>query len=137
MKFENSPLSERFSFSKLELPFGNFFLCENFIISEIYEGVHFDMDKIIFAAKEIIAFYGEDAKLAYISNRTNSYSTDPQDWANITANSNQLVATAIVSYNQMGRLNANLEKHFSKLEMHICYSLEEAVTWVNSLKVLA
>ncbi|MDO6759572.1 hypothetical protein Q4566_05110 [Tamlana sp. 2_MG-2023] len=95
------------------------------------------MDKIIFAAKEIIAFYGEDAKLAYISNRTNSYSTDPQDWANITANSNQLVATAIVSYNQMGRLNANLEKHFSKLEMHICYSLEEAVTWVNSLKVLA
>ncbi|MBU2951176.1 hypothetical protein KO493_10755 [Tamlana agarivorans] len=136
MKFENSPLSKTFSFNKLELPFGNFFLCKKFIVSEIHEGEHFDMDKIMFAAKEIIAYYGEEAKIAYISNRVNSYSTDPQDWANITANSNQLIATAIISYNQMGQLNANLEKHFAKLEMKICDSLEEAITWVNSLNVV-
>ncbi|WP_194767420.1 hypothetical protein [Tamlana sp. I1] len=136
MKFENSPLSESFSYHKLEMPFGDFFLCENFIIAEIHTGVHFDWQKIGMAAKEIIAHYGLDSKVGYISNRVNSYSVDPQDWANISNNSNQLIGTAIVYYNHMTELNAQLEKRFATaLNMHTCYSLEEAIDWVNNLKI--
>ncbi|AUS06802.1 hypothetical protein [Pseudotamlana carrageenivorans] len=135
MKFENSPLSKIHSFYKLELPFGNFYLCEKFIISEIHEGVHFDWNKIMLATKDIIGYYGGDAKVAYISNRVNSYSTDPQDWANVTENTTQITATAIVSYSSMSELNASLEKHFAKLDMETCNSLEEAITWVMNLKV--
>lgn len=136
MKFEKSPLSQIHSFYKLELPFGNFYLCKKFIIAEIHEGVHFDWDKIVFAAKEIIGYYGEEVKLGYISNRVNSYSIDPQDWANITQNSNQITATAIVSYSSMSQLNASLEKHFATLEMETCISLEEAITYVTNSKIL-
>ena len=135
MKFEDSPLSKIFRFLKVEMPFGDFYLCENFIISELHEGIHFDLPKIKMASKEILDYYDKDIKLSYISNRVNSYSIDPQGWSTINITLEQLIKnTAIVYSNHMTELNTHLEKHFSKLEMHTCYTLEEAINWVNTYK---
>ena len=136
MKFEDSEHSKTFNYYKLEMPFGNFFFCEKFIISEMDAGVHFDWGKIERVLKEAITFYNPGVKLGYISNRINSYSVDPQDWAKVATTSNMMAGSAIVYYNYMMYLNASLEKRFSKVDMHYCLSLEEAIEWISSLEGL-
>ncbi|MEC3908676.1 hypothetical protein VOI54_16735 [Tamlana sp. 2201CG12-4] len=136
MTFENSTYSKTYNFYKLEMPFGNFFFCDKFIISEINAEVHFDWNKIELVLKEAIKFYGLNAKLGYISNRVNSYSVDPQDWAKIAIQSNMMAGSSIVYYNYMMYLNATLEKRFSVVKMHPCLSLDEAIEWISNLDEL-
>ncbi len=58
---------------------GMFYFFDDFIISEMNEGVHFNWE----AAQDIIELalnhYGSDSKISYISNRVNSYSIEAQD----------------------------------------------------------
>ncbi|MEW4925378.1 hypothetical protein [Algibacter sp. 2305UL17-15] len=134
MKFEKSPYFEKLKPYKLELPFGNYYLCPNFFIGELFEGVHFDWEKTEILVKEIIKFYGEFKPIAFISNRINSYSVDPQNWIKIVQKYNILVASAIVAYNNSNYINASLEKHFAKKSIKRCLSLSEAIGWVESLE---
>ncbi len=133
MKFENSTYSSTLKYYKLEMPFGNFYFCEKLIISELHAGLHLDWSKIEILVKEIIEFYGKDAKLDFISNRVNSYSIDPQNWIKIEQY-NIIKRSAIVYYNHMMYMNATLEKRFSKIKIHPCLSLDEAMDWVLNLE---
>ncbi len=136
MKFENSPFSKTISYYKLEMPFGNFFLCEKFIISELNADIHLDFPKIELVAKEVLEFYGEDDKIGYISNRINSYSVDPQVWTKAQRfnRNNMVLGGSIVFYNDMMFLNASLEKRFSTVRVLPCLSLGEAIDWVLNLE---
>ncbi|TNJ41525.1 hypothetical protein KFZ70_12755 [Tamlana fucoidanivorans] len=135
MKFEESLQSKLLSHHKLEMPFGTFFFCENFVISEIHSEKHFDWPKIELVLKEIIDFYGAGAKLGYVSNRVNSYSIDPSHWAKINSNKAviEMIGTCIVYYNYIMYLNASLENRFSDVEIKSCLSLDEAIEWVQRL----
>jgi hypothetical protein len=134
MKFTNSDYSKKLHHSKLSLSFGEFYLFETFFISEIYEGVHFDWDKVEDLIMNLIDFYGEDIKLGYISNRVNSYSIDPYTWVKIENTYDFIVASAIVSYNHISLMNTKIEKLFSKKSIKACDSLEEAIKWIRNLK---
>ncbi|AUP77472.1 hypothetical protein [Flavivirga eckloniae] len=135
MKFESSLYCKKLSYYKLELPFGDFFLCEKFIISELHAGIHFDWPKIKIVAKEVLNFYSENSKLGYISNRVNSYSVDPQVWTKVERfNRNSFViGGAIVYYNDRMYLNATLEKRFSKVKIVPFLSLDSAIEWIVNL----
>ncbi|MDO5980699.1 hypothetical protein [Flavivirga spongiicola] len=133
MKFENSTYCNTLNHYKLETSFGNFYFCEKFFIAELHTGVHFDWPKIEVLANEIIAFYGKNVKLDYISNRVNSYSIDPQNWIKIEKY-NVIMRSAIVCYNHMMYMNASLEKRFSKGKIYPCLSLNEAIEWVMKLE---
>ncbi|WP_303317519.1 hypothetical protein Q4Q34_16500 [Flavivirga abyssicola] len=138
MKFENSHLSKTINYYKLEMSYGNYFLCEKFFISELNAGIHLDWPKIQEAAKDILSFYDKDDKLGYISNRINSYSVDPQVWAKAEQynKNNMVVGGTIVYYNDMMYMNATLEKRFSKINIHSCLSLDEAIEWILNLDAL-
>ncbi|GAA3603843.1 hypothetical protein Q4Q39_09745 [Flavivirga amylovorans] len=135
MKFENSTYCNSISYYKQEMPFGNFYFCEKFIIAELHAGVHFDWSKLELVIKEIIEFYGNDVKLDFISNRINSYSIDPHNWIKIETY-NIIEKRAIVYYSKIMYMNASLEKRFSKVKIHPCLSLDEAIEWVQHLKKL-
>ena len=45
MNFENYSYSKTTNYTKLEMPFGTYYLCEKFFIGELHEGVHFDWKK--------------------------------------------------------------------------------------------
>ena len=134
MKFENSPLSKTLHFHKQEMPFGDFYFFETFIISEIYEGVHLDWAKIEKMLVELIKYYGVNTKIGFISNRVNSYSADPQYWMKISEDIFKLDGTAFVCYNERAELNSNVEKHFSDLNIVNFSDLDEAITWITNLK---
>lgn len=134
MKFEKSLYFEKFSPKKLELDFGIYYLCTNFFVGELYESVHVDWTKVEELISELYTFYGENTKLAYISNRINDYSVDPQNWVKVDKHYDLLVASAIVAYNNSTYINASIEKNFTKMSIKRCLSLTEAIEWIESLE---
>lgn len=136
MLFEVSEFS-KLKHYKIEMPFGTFYLLENYFISEINEGVHFDWEMIKEIMTEVVEFYGENAKIGYISNRVNSYSMNPQTWVKVQKKYNVIMGGAIVSYNNLSFMNASIEKQFSKISIKRCLSLDEAINWIKSLEELS
>ncbi len=134
MRFENSEYYKNISSHKLVLPFGSFYLCEKFYVSEINEGVHLNYEKLEYLTQELIGFYGGNVKLGFIANRINSYSTDPNSYNRIDEEYDVIIASAFVIYNQFSYGNASLEKQFAKKKIKRCTSLNEAVTWILNLK---
>ena len=100
-----------------------FYFFEKFVISEIKEGVHLDWDKILALIGVMIDFYGKDLKIAYISNRINAYSIEPQLWMKFDKEYNFVIASAIVVYNDLNYINASIEKKFSSSSIKSCGSL--------------
>ncbi len=134
MQFEKTCHFKTLKPLKVGLPFGNYFFCKRFIIGEPFEGVHFDWNKAELLINEVIKHYGSNAKIAYIVNRINHYSIDPQNWLKIEKKYDFLVAGAIVYYNNANYINASLEKQFTTKSIKRCLSIDEAIAWVEQLK---
>ncbi|HLV39059.1 hypothetical protein [Xanthomarina sp.] len=136
MKFENSKYFKLLSSSKVEFSFGNFFFLDKFIISELNEGIHFNWDKIELVISAIADHYGDNFKVAFLSNKVNSYSIEPQLWLDFYKEYNFIIASALVTYNEFGFKNATMEKHFSKTSVKRCTTLNEGVEWILGLEEL-
>ena len=134
MNLETYSHINNLGYEKLKMPFGTYFLFDNFFVSEILEGVHFDWNKAEIMIEKLIDFYGKDAQLGFISNRVNHYSVDPSNWTKIEHKYNLIVASAIVIYNNSNFMNASIEKQFSQKSIKRCMSLTEAIDWMAGLK---
>jgi len=79
MRIAESPYNDKYE-KKVTTSSGDYYFFNKFIVSEISTGVHFNWE----IGKEIIELaykhYGEDIRVAYISNRVNDYSVNAQDW---------------------------------------------------------
>ena len=134
MKFEDSTYFNLLNHKLIELPFGRYFLLDEFIIAEINQEIHLDWKKIEMIISKLINHYGEEINIAYISNRVNSYSFEPNSWIKFEKEYGFVFATAIVYYDQMNAYNATLEKHLVQNSLKRCRSLDEAIHWVLNLK---
>jgi len=135
MQFKNSKYFSRLKHNQLETPYGHFYFCDKFIIAEINEGCHIDWKHLEAFIHEVFNFYGKNPKIGYISNRINNYSIDPQNWVKAQNQYSFLLTSAIVTYKKSSYNVAALEKHFSKLKINRCNSLEEAIHWMENLDV--
>ena len=133
MRFEDSKYSKRFTYKKEVFSFGTLYVTEQFLLSEINEGVHVDIN----IATELISRFNDHimkgVKIGYIANRYNSYSFDPQLWVDFNNEYDIFVAAAIVTYSNFSYLNASLEKEFFSKSLKRCKSLDEAVEWILDL----
>lgn len=134
MNFEKSKYSKQIEHTKVVLPFGSFYFAEKVMIVEINEGYHFGWDEIEVLIPIIIDHYGEEVEIAYISNRVNSYSLEPQSWIKFEKNYNFIIAIAIVIYDDFSKMNASLEKLLTQKSLKRCYNLDAAIEWVLNLK---
>lgn len=133
MTFEESKYFKELKHTKVEFSFGRFYFFDNFLISELFEGIHFDWEKIQEVIGMIIDHYGEHPQIGHISNRIHSYSIEPQLWLNFYKQYNFIVASAIISYSDFNYMNATIEKHFAKSSLKRCFSLDEAMVWMLKL----
>ncbi len=132
MKLEDSPYIKD-CFLKVSEPFGNFYIFEKFIVSEISEGVHFDWDKAARLIEKVHEFFGSsDIKINYISNRVHSYSVNAQDWLKFYKERHNVARVAVVAHEEKGFLSVKLEKMFTKSTYQTFNSLEDAIDWVSS-----
>ncbi|MFG6687409.1 hypothetical protein ACGK9U_12555 [Mariniflexile sp. HNIBRBA6329] len=130
MKFEESKYLTKFIHKKIQLSFGKFFICEEFVVAELNHELHVDWSIIQRIANMIIDQYGNAKKIGFISNKVNSYSIDPFVWVTFSKEYDFIESAAIVWYNDAGFMSATLEKMFLKNNVKLCESLEEAVQWI-------
>ena len=111
---------------------GVFYFFDDFIISEINEGVHFNWE----AAQDIIELalnhYGSGSRISYISNRVYSYSIEAQDWLKFFKSRHSLRAFAVVTYSKSGLINVMMEKIFFKSKIKTFENLYDAADWVST-----
>jgi len=112
-------------------PYGNFFFFNNFIVSEIHEGVDFTWKTAQETLKAMKKHYG-DRPVTYISNRIHEYSVRPQDWSKFVEANYKFSAYLIVSYNKRNWLNALLEKSFINTKVERFRGLKDAINWAKS-----
>lgn len=136
MNFENSKYSRLLKYQKFSLDSGDLYLTENnLIISELKSGIHVNLDLLVdFFTHPPFAFK-KGQSYGYIANRINSYSFDPNVWADLNSSDHDyLVAAAIVAYDTTNFINATIEKKFYNKSLKRCSSLDEAIEWMQSLR---
>jgi len=122
------------SHKKVEMPFGNFYFFNEFLLSELNQGVHFSWDKVKKISDLATEFYGKDNRVVYISNRVNSYSIEPQSWLKFDKEYNFFKASAIIAYDMKGGLSVVLEKLFSQKRIQKFTDLDSAIDWALNFK---
>ena len=134
MKFEESKYFKLLRNSKIEFSFGNFFFLDKFVISEVHEGVHFSWENIERVISAIADHYGNDFKIAFLSNKINSYSIEPQHWIRFYNQYDFIFASALVPYSELSFQNSSMEKKIAKNPIKICETLDQAIEWILGLK---
>ena len=112
-----------------EFEFGIFYFFDGLVISEMKDGVIFNWkmaQKAIDAAREVL---GENAPIAYISNRINSYYIVPTDWIKFYKNREQLNFYSVVGYTKGNIISLYLERLFFRSSIRKFNDLEEAIDW--------
>ncbi|MFB9056571.1 hypothetical protein ACFFU9_07405 [Mariniflexile ostreae] len=140
MKFEESKYFKTLIYSKIEKPFGIFYFFETFVISEIHEGIHFDLEMIDIISQDILKFYDNTGlnnprKLVYITNKVNSYSINPNFWLQMEDKYGFSHIRIIVFYTNWAYTNIAIERMFSKAKIKCYHSLDEAIKWTLSLNM--
>ncbi|MBP0904555.1 hypothetical protein ACFSKN_11690 [Mariniflexile gromovii] len=118
---------------ELNYSFGNVFIFENFVVSEINRGVNFNWDDHGKTITEDVAYYLDTngINLVYISHRINSYSVVASDWLKFFKHSYNLKGYYIVSENNIGFLNSLIENLFFNGKIKRFTTIEAAVNWVK------
>lgn len=133
MKIEDSVIASQY-LKKLEIPFGNFYIFEKFVVGEVHDGVSFSYKDANILLNAVENYFGkDDLEMSYISNRVNSYSVYPLDWLKFynSKYTNKLKKVAYVSYTKVSATNVILESFYLTKKTKRFTSLDEAVIWVN------
>ena len=110
-------------------PFGDVFIFNNSVVSEIKPGVVFTWDnhaKLI--TEDVFNFLGTDGSdLIYISNRIHSYSVMATDWLKFYKNNYALKGYYVVGYQKHSIVNTVFENLFFNSKIRKFESVEEAI----------
>ncbi|MEM6515998.1 MAG: hypothetical protein AAF688_07425 [Bacteroidota bacterium] len=114
--------------------FGKFFVFENFIISEIKEGVIYSWEHHAKRVTEDISkFMSKNSDVIYISHRIHSYSVVPTDWVKFFKHQFDLKGYAVVGYTNGSFLNMMVEGLFFNKKIKRFSDLNEAVIWAENI----
>lgn len=118
---------------ELNYPFGDIFIFNGFIISEINQGVTITWKDHAKQIVDDVSYYlGTDGSdLVYISNRINSYAVAPADWLKFFKSNYSLKGYYIVSYRSSSKINLIMENLFFNNNIKNFNSLFEAVNWAK------
>ncbi|WP_147678620.1 hypothetical protein [Algibacter pacificus] len=114
-------------------PFGNVFIFDKFVLSEIDEGIDFGWDNGRTIIQDVFGFLGTSngATVNFISNRVNSYSVIATDWIKFF-NNNYLLKSYIVVFDKSRFSNLEIEKLFFKGNIKHFTALDIAVNFVEN-----
>ncbi|MFS4482608.1 hypothetical protein ACKGJY_06295 [Hyunsoonleella sp. 2307UL5-6] len=118
---------------ELNYNFADVFVFENFVISEIKEGIVFNWeDHAKLIIKDVIAVLDTDGSdLTYVSNRIHSYSVMPQDWVKFFKNEYSLKGYCVISDKKTSMLSFMVESLFFNNRMKRFTNIYEAVNYLQ------
>ncbi len=118
---------------ELNYAFGDVFIFNGFVISEIKSGIKFNWkDHASQIVGDVSCFLGTDGQdVIYISNRINSYAVVAIDWLNFFKRNYFLKGYYVVSERPNSKLNLMVESLFFKHKIKSFNSLYTAVNWAQ------
>lgn len=119
---------------ELNYSFGDVFIFDGFVVSEIKDGINFSWnDHAQYIVEDISCFLGTDgSELIYISNRVNSYAVVAIDWLKFFKHQYVLKGYYIVADGKLSKLNLMVEELFFKKKIKHFDSIYSAINWVRN-----
>ena len=113
--------------------FGNVFVFDKFVVSEINHGVNFDYSHAQSIIEDVFILFNKTngETINYISNRMNSYSVMASHWERFF-NEGYLLNAYIVVSDKARFCNVSIEKLFFKRTITHFSELEMAINFVES-----
>lgn len=99
---------------------GSIHFFDHMAVIEFNEGSHIDITSARPALHSIIEFFGYTKPFGLVTNKVNSYSVSLLDIKDFRQAVPNLLAYGIVSYNNAGRMNAEIESSFCEWN-DICF----------------
>jgi hypothetical protein len=118
---------------ELNYPFGDIFIFDGFVVSEIKQGINFSWkEHARYIVEDVSCYLGTDGRdIIYISNRIHSYAVVALDWLAFFKNHYFLRGYFVVSSSKLSRLNMLIEELFFKNKIKNFDSIFEAVNWAK------
>ena len=123
---------------ELNYSFGDIFIFDEFLVSEIKNGVNFSWDKHgKHIVEDVSCFLGTDGRdIVYISNRIYPYSVVALDWLKFFRNQYFLKDYYIVSDRKQSMMSLMVEELFFKDKINNFDCLYTAVNWAKSVRAI-
>jgi hypothetical protein len=122
---------------KLEFDFGNVYLMDDIVVSELHDGIVAGPDHALLVLKETLAYYDEFnviKKRIWIANKTERYSVKLVGWLHLKKLAQDyLLGYCVVDNSPTGMLQSLLESKFVPINFKAAKDLDEAMEWSNSL----
>lgn len=136
VSIENSPY-KHLILQKLEFPFGNVYLMEDVVVSELFYGVVATSDQVYLVLEKALLFYDTYStikKRVWVANRTYKYSVKLVGWLHMKNIAQEyLKGYCVVDSSRTGFMNAILESKFVPINFKACDSLDAAMLWVKTI----
>jgi len=110
---------------------GHLFFHDDFIISEINEGVIVGKEDFLEIMDLVNKHYGNKKPYGLISHRLNSYSVNLSELLPIVSEFGSLIANAVVVYSNISLNNFELEKRILKLKGEVFFNMDQAIEWTK------
>ncbi|WP_299883981.1 STAS/SEC14 domain-containing protein [uncultured Lacinutrix sp.] len=110
--------------------FGEVKFYKNFLITELNEGISFDIEGAI-KISELVSIHFKEEPFAYISNRINSYSVVPISYLKIETIFPTIKAFAAVTYSELQKSVIEIENSFLNGMLADFNDLDEAIKWTQ------
>lgn len=133
MTIKDTPLAQKANYT-YQLNFGELYIYNDFIISEVSEGIVIGKDHLIQIINLVDKHYGFKKPYGLISNRTNAYATNLSEILPLAEEFGCLISNAVVVYNQLSLKNFDLEKQVLKRFKGESFSnIDDAIIWTKSI----
>lgn len=130
MYLRYSPLSKNITTS-YSFSIGDFYYFDNFVVVEYAEGVTVSFESLKEAMTTKHTHYGNTTPFGLIVNKVNNYAVIPTDANLIEGRLTNLIATAVVTYNETAKRNFDLENYFFSINRKHFNSLIKAELWIK------
>lgn len=116
----------------LKFDFCDMYIYSNYMVVVMKEGITIspDRNRILINIAET---YFLNKKFVYITHRIHSYAVDPAIYIE-TSKIQNLIGFAVVSKDFKAKSNADIERLFLKKPFEVFNTLEEAVSWAESIQ---
>lgn len=112
--------------------YGTYYLCNTFIITEIDQGVVFDIEAYRELQTLLTTYYPDKDSVSLVSNRINQYAVVPTDWLKVFGTDDTKIdKLAVIGYDRRAFLNAELEKQIFNAELKSFNFITDAIDWVT------
>jgi len=130
MIIKETPLASD-AISTIKTNFGNLYFFDNFLITEIFEGMIVGKKEFLKIFDLCSDVYNSNKSFGIVSHRLYPYSVNLFELIPITDKFNSVIANAVVAYTDISVKNFELETQVLKFKGKFFNNMDSAITWVK------